>query len=188
MGRKNFGYTLVEMMVVVGIISAVATIGFYGIQGNRDATNLQNAKNDLQNILRAAHNRAVSGEGSADQTITISADGRSYIISATKYNSSSASCVSPWSSFVCGADWTCCAEAGTCCSKTTTYDTVVLPTGVTLSPAAATITFARTPNTNRFRVGSDTALNQFDITLSNSGGAKTIRINGNSSSLRIYEP
>lgn len=174
-------------MVVVGIISFVAVIGFYGIQSNRDATNLNNAKNEFLNNLRAAHNRAVSGEGGGDQLINITSS-TAYSLASRAYKPAAGACSSGWTVLAsCTADWECCSGGGACCYRDTDLGSVSLPAGVTISPSSTGIAFARTPNTNKFRV--DNLLpGSLDIVFTGTGGLKTIRISGNSGALRIYEP
>lgn len=75
MERKNFGHTLIELMVVLAITGFIATITFYGLRSYNNAQQVINAQKDFVNLLRATQNKVNNGaDGLSTQSIDIPAE------------------------------------------------------------------------------------------------------------------
>ena len=74
MERKNFGYTLIELMVVLEIMGFIAAVAFYGLRSYNNAQQVINAQKDFVNLLRATQNKVTNGaDGLSTQSVNIPA-------------------------------------------------------------------------------------------------------------------
>jgi len=64
--KKDRGFTLVEMIVTIGIMLMIAGGGIVAFMRFNDKQNVQVAVKDLQTLLRAAQTKAKVGEGADD--------------------------------------------------------------------------------------------------------------------------
>lgn len=59
---KTYGYTLIELIVVVGVIVVLATVGIAGYNTFNQSQTLEQAALNVENALRTAQNKALAGE------------------------------------------------------------------------------------------------------------------------------
>jgi prepilin-type N-terminal cleavage/methylation domain-containing protein len=76
--RTARGFSLVEMMIVIGLIGILSAVGVYAWQGYRDNANLRTAARDVATDIAATKQRAVS-EG-IQYRITFSTAANNYTI------------------------------------------------------------------------------------------------------------
>jgi type II secretion system protein H len=76
--RTKRGFTLVELLIVIGIIGILSTIALFGWRGYQDNVNLRTAARDVATDIAATKQRAVS-EG-VQYRITFSTAANNYII------------------------------------------------------------------------------------------------------------
>jgi len=76
--RPQEGFTLLELMITIGILGILATISIYAWQGYRDNTNLRTAARDIATDIAATRGRAVS-EG-VQYRMTFNPSGNNYVI------------------------------------------------------------------------------------------------------------
>ncbi len=69
--KTNKGFSLIELIIVIGIIGIVATIGVYSYQGYVANANLRSAARDLASYMNTMKQNAVSKQ---DTTFTIDFD------------------------------------------------------------------------------------------------------------------
>jgi prepilin-type N-terminal cleavage/methylation domain-containing protein len=81
--RAARGFTLVEMMIVIGLIGILSTVAAFAWQGFRDNANLRTAARDIATSISASKQRAVA-EG-IRYRLTFSAGGNSYTIAADPF-------------------------------------------------------------------------------------------------------
>jgi type II secretion system protein H len=72
------GFSLVELMIVIGLIGILSAVALYAWQGYRDNANLRTAARDVATDIAATKQRAVS-EG-VQYRITFSTGANNYII------------------------------------------------------------------------------------------------------------
>lgn len=65
MVARNFGYTLLELVITLGIIGVVAVIIFFGIGSFNKNQSLVNAQQEFVSNLRSAQNRVLTGADAA---------------------------------------------------------------------------------------------------------------------------
>lgn len=94
MGKPNFknrGYSLVELLVVMAVIGAVAGVAFFGSRSFNNTTAVSNASKEFVTNLRAVQNRVDNGQvlenGKVVQEVTIPANGSAYYsVNGTEIN------------------------------------------------------------------------------------------------------
>ena len=75
---KSRGFSLVELMVVIGVVSTLSVVAVYSWQGYQDNLNLRTAARDIATDIEACKQRAVS-EG-IQYRLTFVAGANSYTI------------------------------------------------------------------------------------------------------------
>jgi len=81
--RTARGFSLVELIIVIGLIGVLSTVAVFAWQGFRDNTNLRTAARDIATNISASKQRAVT-EG-IRYRLTFVAGGNSYTIAADPF-------------------------------------------------------------------------------------------------------
>lgn len=75
MDKQYFGYTLVEMLVVIAIMSFIAVLSLYGMKSQDKTHFLNSAQKDFLNTLRSTQNKVNTGaNGLAVRTVRVPTD------------------------------------------------------------------------------------------------------------------
>lgn len=72
-GKSGAGFTLIELIITVGVIAIVAAVGIVSISGKRDAENLRRTLDEIVAIVDATRQRSVTQEGGSQWGIRFSA-------------------------------------------------------------------------------------------------------------------
>ena len=79
---KGTGFTLIEIILVVGIFAILLTVSMAAFGSFRDDSQLQNTTNDIQAVLRLAQNKTVASEGAEQYGVyfNVSSSPHEYIL------------------------------------------------------------------------------------------------------------
>jgi len=82
---KQTGFTLIEILVVIGILGALASLGYISIGSSAKQVALDTSHATVITAFESARSNAMrgAGDGTGGQTVEISADGKSIITEAT---------------------------------------------------------------------------------------------------------
>lgn len=79
----KLGYTLMELVVVLSIISLLAAIVFFGLSNYNNTDTVNNAAFDFLSALRAQQNKVVNGaDGDSVKWVTMPPTGSTYYVSS----------------------------------------------------------------------------------------------------------
>jgi prepilin-type N-terminal cleavage/methylation domain-containing protein len=69
------GFTLVELLVVMAVVSLLATVGLMSFRASRTRISLQEAESVVQQVLGSARSRAATGVGAAAHGVRLTPNG-----------------------------------------------------------------------------------------------------------------
>jgi prepilin-type N-terminal cleavage/methylation domain-containing protein len=156
MSSKQSGYTLIELIAVMGIMATVFALTFVGIRGSREREELVAAQQQLVGDLRSAQAKAVSGVDAAGYGLEYDNES-TYDIVAYRYDLDETGCLG-FGDWQAEGTWDrdCPEGAGTCGVCKVTLQTVSLSqasqpreTVKFSSPASFSVYFYRAPNSGQ---------------------------------------
>lgn len=180
------GYTIVELMIVIGVITLLSTITLVGIRGAGEREELVAASRQLVGDLVSAQNKASSGKNKAGFEVERTGPS-SYRILVYKYSYSF--CPAPGAEIDCNVGGNRCDDCPsgetTCfyCREVLSESSFASTQVTILSPASFSVYFFRPPNMGRALLSAD----PLEITLQHElGFEKTIVVSG-ADTVQIYE-
>ena len=72
--KKNLGFTLIEILVVISIIAIMASIAMYNLSAKRDMQALNNDNEQVIALLNEARSRTVSGDQNMQYGVHVQAN------------------------------------------------------------------------------------------------------------------
>lgn len=72
------GFTLLELLVTIGIFSVVAAIGLPSVKNMQDNSLINGTAQELASTIRVVQNRALTSQQGANHGLSISANGKTY--------------------------------------------------------------------------------------------------------------
>ena len=98
--RKQLGFTLIELMVIVAIIGIMTTIGFVSLKSGQNKNKLKSAQAEITATIKLAQSYALQGKKDNNDIVPkyygvrFSADGKSYIFCSNS-NATDTACSNP---------------------------------------------------------------------------------------------
>jgi len=179
------GYTVLELMIVMGTIAILSMMGLVGIRGASEREALAAASRQLLGDLISTQNKATSGYKKAGFSLA-SSGGNSYKIYAYHYDDFS----------FCGGvatdswEYDCPGGAGSCgfCKEEIANITLTSPKVEITSPSSFEVYFFRPPNMGKALINGGAGPDPLEITLKHTKlpFEKKVIVAG-TEAVRIYE-
>jgi general secretion pathway protein H len=80
-GQRASGFTLIELVVVLAILAAVASLAVVALDTGRDAAGLRAATSEVRVLLRGAHGAAVA----ENREVRFAVEGRAYLLDGERH-------------------------------------------------------------------------------------------------------
>ncbi len=152
--NKDFGFTIVELLVVLALVAAIAVVAGINLFGNRNKTDLASATQDIVASLRQAQSNAMSQNQNTAWGV--------YFNNATN--------TTPFFALISSSTYQTSTVAGQYpLPKSVLYDTATLASGASTTISFAQVTgFASASKTIRIYIGSQSSLSS-TISIASSG-------------------
>lgn len=178
------GYTIVELMIVIGVITTLSVISLVGIRGAAEREELVAASRQLAGDLISAQNKASSGKSKAGFEV-VSTGATGYKMNVYKYSYDS--CLPPAEAIDCVDDYCddCPSGEASCtyCKEEVSEFSFNSPQVQIVSPASFSVYFFRPPNMGRALLSVD----PLEITLQHELGFEKKVVVSGADTVQIYE-